>query len=103
MEVSNLLSPRTGNPVANQFHITDYKNEVFQSYNSKICKISRPERIIYIYPDRDHSRTTKKYFKQFIEKIWFNYDEIKKKLDKWEKEFKTKKISNWLDYNVHIV
>ena len=40
-KVTNLTSPRTGNPVANQFEITTNKYYIFQSYETIIAKIER--------------------------------------------------------------
>jgi len=76
MKVSNMISPRSGRPVANQYIIVDDKwNVYFQSYKSIIAKAKRldykPENkyINQIYLDInywDYSRTTLKYLNQFL-------------------------------------
>tara|TARA_R100001224_G_scaffold51360_1_gene29725 strand:+ start:1859 stop:2200 length:342 start_codon:yes stop_codon:yes gene_type:complete len=82
--VKNLLSPRTYNPVANQYEINTPKEIFFQSYQSiiaKQCKVSRK-----IYLDSyywDYSRTTLKYLKQFL-----NIDKSKRDMEKDIKEGK---------------
>ena len=67
IRVHNLNSPRTGNPVANQYEITTKDNYIFQSYNSIIAKRNRETNKItldsYYW---DYSVTTLKYLKQFL-------------------------------------
>lgn len=78
MKVSNMISS-AGNPVANQFIITDliqsvfnedYKHiEVFQSYDSVIVKRVTKLMVTTTYLDRntwDYSTTTGKYRNQFL-------------------------------------
>lgn len=65
--VRNLESPRTGNPVANQFVIEDGKREVFQSYKTVVAvvedgKVTLDKRAL------DYSVTTSKYLYQFL--VW---------------------------------
>ena len=65
MLVSNLLSPKTGNPVANQFEIKHDGATYFQSYKSIIAKKQNGK----IYLDSyywDYSRTTSKYRNEFL-------------------------------------
>lgn len=66
MRVTNMLSPRTNNPVANQFIIRDDNGaEFFQSYNSIIVKKIGRE----VYLDEyywNYSRTTSKYRNEFL-------------------------------------
>jgi len=67
IKVHNLNSPRTGNPVANQYEITTKGNYIFQSYNSIIAKINRTSGNIIIDDYYwDFSVTTLKYLKEFL-------------------------------------
>jgi len=64
--VRQMTSPRTGNPVANQFEIRTPKGVFFQSYKSIIALVDNNNNIIldeYFY---DYSRTTSKYLTQFL-------------------------------------
>jgi len=66
MKVCNMLSKKTGRPVANQFIVIDDNGyEYFQSYNSIICKMVRG----IVYLDEyywDYSKTTSKYRNIFL-------------------------------------
>lgn len=44
--VKNMDSPRTGNPVANQYIITTDEYEVFQSYQTVIVAITKGAKLI---------------------------------------------------------
>jgi len=76
MKVQNMTSPRTGNPVANQFIIVRNnendlgREEVFQSYDSIIVKrVWSEDWKEKVYLDErywDYSRTTGKYRNQFL-------------------------------------
>lgn len=78
MKVSNMLSPQSGRPVANQFIITDHgrgalgnfiKREVFQSYDSVIAERVEWNDRTSITLDRDYwdySTTTGKYRNEFL-------------------------------------
>lgn len=81
--VMNLESPRSGNPVANQFVISTENGEVFQSYQTPIAK---KEGVIYtISNDWNYSRTTSKYFYQWLRSFGWNGGEIAD-LCKWLKK-----------------
>lgn len=67
MRVYNMTSPRTGEPVANQFIIEDDNKVVFQSYNSMIAEIDYTNNILTIGEDWDYSRTTGKYRNAFFD------------------------------------
>lgn len=70
MRVRNMVSPRSGREVANQFIITDGRKTVFQSYDSTIVEINREDlenKTITVYEDWDYSMTTGKYRNQFME------------------------------------
>lgn len=72
--VTNMESPRSGNPVANQFIITTEDGETFQSYQTPIAKKSG-----YVYTvssDWNYSRTTSKYFYQWLRSFGWNGSEI---------------------------
>ena len=68
IKVNNLESPRTGNPVANQYEIETDKYYIFQSYNSIIAKKERGfmGKVILDPYFWNYSRTTLKYLKQFL-------------------------------------
>lgn len=66
MRVYNMVSPRTGEPVANQFIIEDDNKVVFQSYDSMIAEIDYKSNTLTIGEDWDYSRTTGKYRNAFF-------------------------------------
>tara|TARA_R100001086_G_scaffold228640_1_gene148160 strand:+ start:430 stop:708 length:279 start_codon:yes stop_codon:yes gene_type:complete len=67
MHVYNMRSPRTGNPVANQFIIVDDEgNDFFQSYQSIIAKRDSEGKIFLDDNYWNHSRTTSKYRNDFL-------------------------------------
>lgn len=72
MHVTNMNSPRTGKPVANQFIITGGDTTVFQSYNSTIATIDYGEGTITLGEDWDYSVTTGRYRNLFFEGEDFN-------------------------------
>ena len=69
MKVQNITSNK-GNKIANQFVITDDKqNEYFQSYNSMIVKKDYESEQVKIYLDQkywNYSNTTGKYRNIFL-------------------------------------
>ena len=69
MKVENITS-NSGNKIANQFVITDDKqNEYFQSYNSTIVKKDYESNQVKIYLDQkywNYSNTTGKYRNIFL-------------------------------------
>ena len=70
MHVYNMRSPRTGNPVANQFIIVDdYGNKFFQSYQSIIAKRDSEGKIFLDDNYWNYSRTTAKYRNIFLEEF----------------------------------
>lgn len=80
MKVTNLTSPRSGAPVANQFTIKDGDTEVFQSYDTVIAK---KEGLLYtISGDYNYSNTTNRYFGQWL-RSWGWYDSDIKELKKF--------------------
>lgn len=68
LKVNNLESPRTGNPVANQYEIETDKYHIFQSYQTIIAKKERGflGKVILDAHYWNYSRTTLKYLKQFL-------------------------------------
>ncbi len=62
------MQGRTGQPVANQFIIRDDNTgwEVFQSYNSTICKKGDDGTVLLDKHYWDYSVTTSKYRNQFL-------------------------------------
>ena len=68
MRVYNMRSPRTGNPVANQFIIMDDEgSDFFQSYQSIIAKRDSNGKIFLDDNYWNYSRTTAKYRKEWVE------------------------------------
>jgi hypothetical protein len=67
MEVRNLISEKSGRPVANQYEIIDDNgNRYFQSYQTIIAIIS-PNGQVYLNDELwNCSRTTTKYRNQFL-------------------------------------
>lgn len=62
---TSMLSPRTGNPVANQFIINNGKSLTFQSYETVIAK--QTNKVLTIDKNALHySQTTLKYLKEFL-------------------------------------
>lgn len=89
MTVENMVSPRTGNPVANQFVITGNGTTTFQSYNSTIAVIDWNEKTVKIGNDWNYSTTTGKYRNSFFDDNYFSdmrdtkgMNRIMKKVDK---------------------
>ncbi len=72
MTVENMVSTRTGNPVANQFVITDGNTLTFQSYNSTIAVIDWNERTVKVGNDWNYSTTTAKYRNSFFDDNYFS-------------------------------
>ena len=68
IKVNNLESPRSGNPVANQYEIETDKHYIFQSYGSIIAYKERgfQGKTVLDHYLWDISRTTLKYLKQFL-------------------------------------
>jgi hypothetical protein len=66
MTVRNMVSTRTGNPVANQFIIEGDNKAVFQSYESTIAEIDYNSREIRMGKNWNYSPTTSKYRNAFF-------------------------------------
>ena len=66
MRVYNMVSPRTGVEVANQFVIEGDGTTTFQSYNSTIAVIDWNEHTVKIGEDWNYSNTTGKYRNSFF-------------------------------------
>lgn len=70
MRVSNMKSPRSGQPVANQYMIEDGDKVYFQSYQTTIAKWDKEERELTLDRDSwDYSVTTLKYLKEFMQEV----------------------------------
>jgi len=87
-KVEQMRSPRTGNPVANQFKIRTPRGVYFQSYRSIIAQIDNRGGIILDEFYHDYSRTTSKYLTQFLN---LNTSERKKMIK--NKEIKLKNLN----------
>lgn len=85
-KVTNLVSPRSGRPVANQFFIDCENLEFFQSYDSIIAVRDYINGMPKITLDRqtwDYSTTTGKYRNIFLEE---SKKETQAKIDSGEYE-----------------
>ena len=78
MIVKNMLSSRSGKPIANQFVVTVDNMEIFQSYKTVIAvrRADNPEVVLLDY-NYSYSPTTSKYLYQFL---GFKKDIINKKV-----------------------
>lgn len=90
--VRNLVSPRTGNAVPNQFVITANKGTFFQSYSSIIAKVDK-NGVVTLSSWWDYSNTTRKYLYEFLSEFGYydlNANKVRKfladKTFKWRKE-----------------
>lgn len=84
MHVSNLTSPRSGNPVANQYELNDVNGvNYFQSYQTVIASKGENHAGHYkVSSDWRYSRTTSKYFAQWLRCYGWRDDEIER-LKNW--------------------
>lgn len=89
MRVHNMVSPRTGKEVANQFVIEGDGTTTFQSYDSTIAVIDWNEHTVKIGEDWNYSNTTSKYRNAFFDNNYFreikdtnNIKKIMKEVDK---------------------
>ena len=78
MIVKNMLSSRSGKPIANQFVVTVDNMEIFQSYKTVIAvrSANNPE-VVLLDHNYSYSPTTSKYLYQFL---GFKRDIINKKV-----------------------
>lgn len=66
IKVTQMTSPKTYNPVANQFEIYTPEGVYFQSYNSIIAFRPKSGKIVLDDIYWDYSRTTGKYRNEFL-------------------------------------
>ena len=86
IQVQQMTSNRSGNPVANQFIIETKDATYFQSYRSLIAKVSKRNGKIYLDSFYwDYSRTTSKYLYSFLGEF-YRYGLNKKEIEKMTKE-----------------
>ena len=103
MRVENMVSPRTGEKVANQFIIEDGHKTVFQSYDSTIVTLTdyKGYKTIVFGADWDYSRTTGKYRNVFFDMMNFpdiaNTKGMKKAVEKARKQGFALIQSGWFD------
>ena len=75
--VEPLTSPRTGEPVKNQYVITSGDCRAFQSYSSLIAVYDWSENVLTLGYDWDYSVTTMKYLQVFLrDYCWSIYREM---------------------------
>ena len=67
ISVQMMKSPRSGNPVANQFIIRTDDTYTFQSYDSIIAKVTSDGEVFLDSVYWDYSRTTSKYRNEFLQ------------------------------------
>lgn len=87
MHVSNLTSPRSGSPVANQYEIEDKGVVFFQSYQTMIAK--KVGSTYVISENWNYSRTTAKYFYAWLREYGVSDIEIDI-IKKWLRKSSTK-------------
>jgi len=75
LKVHSMCSPRTGNPIANQFEIYTKKGVYFQSYSTIIAFKPNEGKLKLDNDYWDYSRTTSKYRNEFTN---MNTQETKK-------------------------
>lgn len=77
MRVTNLNSPRSGEPVANQYEIIsdDGATSTFQSYQTVIAKNTSGHFVIS--SNWNYSVTTSKYFNQWLRSFGLDDDDIR--------------------------
>lgn len=66
IKVKNMISARSGRPVANQFIIENNGVETFQSYETTIAIRQGNGVVVLDYDAFDYSKTTSKYLKEFL-------------------------------------
>lgn len=81
IKVQQMTSPRTGQPIANQFTIHTNKGVYFQSYNSIIAFVPNKGKTKLDNCYWDYSRTTSKYRNEFLRETT---KETKQKIDNKE-------------------
>lgn len=81
--VTNMASPRSGSPVANQFIIETEEGETFQSYKTPIARKAGYQ--YTVSADWCYSVTTSKYFAQWLRDCGW-YDSEIAELKKWLKK-----------------
>ena len=67
VRIRNMESPRTGNPVSNQFVVESSRYIFFQSYRSLVAVYDKKERSITLGRAWDYSKTTLKYLHEWLE------------------------------------
>ena len=76
-----MQSARTGKAVANQFIINQTDNDfnciTFQSYDTKIATYDIYNSILVVYPEWSFSKTTSKYFFEFLRDLGLDYNTTK--------------------------
>lgn len=107
MRVTNLTSPRSGAKVANQYVIQADGGEYFQSYDSVIAHLTIGEDgLIIVSDDYNYSKTTSKYFRQWL-KTWgiedAEVDKLKKILSSAQFGQKYNLTIGQFDYTVVLV
>lgn len=83
MKVRNMTSERSNRAVSNQYVITDGTNTTFQSYDTTICCVHHASAFMTLTDYWDYSKTTSKYFYQFMEENLTNYRPCKKDIIRW--------------------
>lgn len=84
-----MTSPRTGNPVANQFVISTEDETIFQSYSTIIAKKTR-DGVILDESALDYSKTTSKYLYSFLN---MNRKDIQNRIE--SKTYKVEDLNNF--------
>lgn len=72
VHISNMRSPRTGNPVSNKFTVESSRYSFFQSYNRLIAVYDKKARRITLGCYWDYSVTTRKYLHAWLDSDAFS-------------------------------
>lgn len=75
VKVSNLCSPRSGEPVKNQFNIKTSEGIFYQSYNTLICGII--DNKLVVNQSALFSKTTRKYLSVWLD-LYFSFNQANK-------------------------
>ncbi len=87
--VQNLVSPRSGKAVANQFIVRTENGTFFQSYRSIVAKVDNLGNVT-LGRNWDYSRTTLKYLMQFLHPFGYgdiNTERVRQKLKRGDFKF----------------
>lgn len=98
VKVKNMLSNRSGRPIANQFVIQIGNTLYFQSYNSICCIYNKTNDSVTFGKNWNYSVTTRKYLYQFLDENGVTLPDGKSGID----AIKNGIESGWFSYDPYI-